>query len=32
MRELAAALAGSDEPPTPEAIGQIAAKYDFEPV
>jgi quercetin dioxygenase-like cupin family protein len=32
MRELAAALASSAEPPTPEAIGQIAAKYDFGPV
>ena len=30
MRELAAALSNSEGPPTPEAIGQIAAKYDFE--
>ncbi len=32
MRELAAMLASSEGPPTSEAIGEIAAKYDFEPV
>jgi quercetin dioxygenase-like cupin family protein len=30
MRELAAAMAESDGPPSSEAIGRIAAKYDFE--
>lgn len=31
MRDLAAALAG-DRPPTPEEVGKIAARYDFEAV
>jgi quercetin dioxygenase-like cupin family protein len=30
MRELAGAMAGG-EPPTPETIGAIAARYDFRP-
>ena len=32
MRELAAAMSSSEGPPSSEAIGAIAAKYDFEPV
>jgi quercetin dioxygenase-like cupin family protein len=32
MRELAAAMAKADGPPSREEIGRIAAKYDFEPV
>lgn len=32
MRDLAAAARDAGRPPTPEQIGQIAARYDFRPV